>query len=304
MNCDPHMNCNPITLINILRRYSREDYGTIFLYLPAPPRKSDQEAWAWLQMLKSSVSLAVAAVPEGLPAVATTTLAMGINDMRRRNVAVRHLDAVESLGSVQVFCLDKTGTLTMNRMAVVSVHVGDRGIAVTEGLFTAGGEALDTEIRDRFMEVWEEARDGDFGLWLCSPKGVLAYLILMDQFPRNMFRGTGRAFESDKAANAAAKMAISRGWDLRIDPPARQFFYTPLMHSECLVDQDRCVRLMKIRLPESRDHLIHARAHREVIRRFGRFPTRNVALARRSTKPEADYVQEGGYRSALKAVGA
>ena len=80
--------------------------------------------FGWLEMLKSSVSLAVAAVPEGLPAVATTTLAMGINEMRRRNVSIRHLDAVESLGSVQVFCLDKTGTLTMNRMAVVSVFAG------------------------------------------------------------------------------------------------------------------------------------------------------------------------------------
>ncbi len=80
--------------------------------------------FGWLEMLKSSVSLAVAAVPEGLPAVATTTLAMGIANMRKHNVSVRHLDAVESLGSVQVFCMDKTGTLTMNRMAVVAIHAG------------------------------------------------------------------------------------------------------------------------------------------------------------------------------------
>jgi Ca2+-transporting ATPase len=87
--------------------------------------------FAWLEMLKVSVSLAVAAVPEGLPAVATTTLAMGINDMRRRNVAVRHLDAVETLGSVQVFCMDKTGTLTMNRMAVVALHSGGARLKVS-----------------------------------------------------------------------------------------------------------------------------------------------------------------------------
>ncbi len=91
--------------------------------------------YGWLEMLKSSVSLAVAAVPEGLPAVATTTLAMGIAEMRKRNVAVRHLDAVESLGSVQVFCMDKTGTLTMNRMAVVAVYSGGSAYAITEGIF-------------------------------------------------------------------------------------------------------------------------------------------------------------------------
>ena len=82
-------------------------------------------------------------------------------------------------------------------------------------------------------------------------------------------------------------MAIGRDWDLRIDVPARQFFYMPLMHSENLIDQDRCVRLMKTRMPEAEGSLLHARAHREMIRRFGRFPFRNAALGRPTTKPEA-----------------
>lgn len=109
-----------------------------------------------LQMLKSSISLAVAAVPEGLPAVATTTLALGIRKMRKHNVAVRHLDAVETLGSVQVFCLDKTGTLTLNNMTVVTVHVGSKPYLVCDGQLLLNGEPLsgypDAGFQ-RFLEV-------------------------------------------------------------------------------------------------------------------------------------------------------
>ncbi|MGH1576985.1 DUF924 family protein [Planktotalea sp.] len=162
-------------------------------------------------------------------------------------------------------------------------------------------ESLDQEIRDRFGATWQEAMEGKFGLWLTYPSGALAYIILMDQFPRNMFRDTGKAFASDKAALAAAKVAIDRNWDMRIDEPARQFFYMPLMHSESLCDQERCIRLMKERMPESGDsHLLHAKAHREVIRKFGRFPYRNEALERRFTKTEQDYVQAGGYGSTVR----
>ena len=92
-------------------------------------------------------------------------------------------------------------------------------------------EELDARIRDQFEETWNAACDGKFSLWLTYPSGALAYIILMDQFSRNMFRGTGKAFASDAAALAAAKSSIERGWDLRIDEPARQFFYMPLMHS-------------------------------------------------------------------------
>ena len=132
----------------------------------------------------------------------------------------------------------------------------------------------------------------------------MAYLIVTDQFPRNMFRGTGRAFATDGAARAAAKAAIAKGWDRRIDPPARQFFYLPLMHSECLVDQDRCVRLMMERMPDSEDNLLHAKAHRDVIRRFGRFPYRNEALARHDTGPEAAYLAEEGYGGTVRTLQA
>jgi len=142
-------------------------------------------------------------------------------------------------------------------------------------------------------------------LWLTYPSGALAYIILTDQFPRNMFRGTGRAFSSDAIALAAAKSAIERGWDMAINEPARQFFYLPLMHSENLCDQDRCVRLMCKRMPESgASNLFHARAHREVIRKFGRFPYRNDALSRLPTGAETHYLKQGGYGSTIRALQA
>jgi uncharacterized protein (DUF924 family) len=164
-------------------------------------------------------------------------------------------------------------------------------------------DTLDDTIRERFLDTWEQTCEGRFSLWLTYPSGALAYLILTDQFPRNMFRGQGRAFASDQVALAVAKSAIHKGWDLRIDGPARQFFYLPLMHSENLCNQDRCVRLMSERLPEGGgDNLLHARAHREVIRRFGRFPYRNEALSRSTTQAEKAYLGQGGYGSTVRAL--
>ena len=168
-----------------------------------------------------------------------------------------------------------------------------------------GGEDLDQQIRDRFEASWNAARDGAYSMWLTYPSGTLAYIILTDQFPRNMFRGSSDSFATDKAARAAAKSAIARGWDMQIDEPARQFFYMPLMHSENLCDQDRCVRLMLTRMLGSGDsNLLHAKAHREIIRRFGRFPFRNEALKRETTAPEAAFIRDGGYGATVKALKA
>jgi uncharacterized protein (DUF924 family) len=166
----------------------------------------------------------------------------------------------------------------------------------------ATDEALDAEIRSRFLELWEAARRGDLDGWIGAPRTCLALAILLDQFPRNMFRGDGQSFASDAKALAVAKSAIARGFDERIDMPARQFFYLPLMHSEVLADQDRSVRLFTL-TPECADNLKHARAHRAVIRRFGRFPYRNAALGRTTRPPEAAWMEAGGYRAALAEVG-
>ncbi|MEL0438624.1 DUF924 family protein [Phycobacter sp. K97] len=164
-------------------------------------------------------------------------------------------------------------------------------------------DELDERVRQKFQSTWEAACEGRFSLWLTYPSGTLAYIVLTDQLPRNMFRGSGRAFASDAIALAAAKNALHKKWDMKIDEPARQFFYLPLMHSENLCDQERCVRLMKERMPQSGEsNLLHARAHRAVIREFGRFPYRNEALLRHSTAPEIAYVQEGGYGETVRML--
>lgn len=175
-------------------------------------------------------------------------------------------------------------------------EVGEKGWYIQD-------ETLDTQIRDRFGPAWQQAAEGAYSLWLTYPSGALAYLILTDQFPRNMFRGQADAFATDDIARAAAKASIKKGWDMKIDEPARQFFYMPLMHSESLCDQDRCVRLMLERMPTSGpSNLLHARAHREVIRQFGRFPYRNEALSRSMTQSEQDYVTAGGYGQTVQAL--
>ncbi len=166
-----------------------------------------------------------------------------------------------------------------------------------------GGEELDAEIRDKFGDTLNRAAGGSLGLWLTCPSETLAYIIVTDQFSRNIHRGAGNAFETDELARAAAKMAIARDWDKRIDEPARQFFYMPLMHSENLCDQDRAVRLIHTRMPQIGDQIIdHAKARRKIIREFGRFPYRNGALGRETTAQEKAFLVSGGYRTALQSV--
>lgn len=164
-------------------------------------------------------------------------------------------------------------------------------------------ESLDAEIRQRFEASWQAAHAGEMYAWCEEPQGTLGFLILTDQLPRNMFRGDARSFATDVVARTAAKKAIDRRWDMSVPEPERQFFYLPLMHSETLGDQDACIRLMSERMPETGDsNVLHARVHREIIRQFGRFPYRNVALGRMTLPVEQKFLEGDGYAGILREL--
>lgn len=182
-------------------------------------------------------------------------------------------------------------------------EVVDHWLGLGPAAWYKADDAVDAEIRDRFGAAWEAAHAGGLTEWQDNAQGALAYLILTDQFPRNMFRGEARAFATDGLALAAAEAAIAADRDLEIAEPERQFFYLPFMHSEDLAVQDRGLALVADRMPETGAHnLLHGRAHREIIRRFGRFPYRNVALGRTDTPEERDFLDGGGYGAVLREI--
>lgn len=161
--------------------------------------------------------------------------------------------------------------------------------------------ALDDMIRTRYAALWRAAASGGFKGWGKTARGALAYLIVVDQFPRNMFRGSAEAFASDALARDMARAALDAGLDLQIAGEARQFFYMPFEHSEAAGDQELAVALISARLRDD-DHVLHARAHREVIRRFGRFPFRNAALGRASTPEERAFLDAGAYPALVREM--
>ena len=161
------------------------------------------------------------------------------------------------------------------------------------GWYTESAE-FDDKIRSRFKDAWTDALAGKFSDWKLEARSSLALIILLDQFPRNMFRGDGASFASDRKALCVAQKAMERNFDQEIDGDLRQFFYLPFMHSESLMDQDAAVCAFCTRMPGT-GNLLHARAHRQVIRDFGRFPYRNEPLGRESTEKEVAYLDAGGY---------
>lgn len=153
--------------------------------------------------------------------------------------------------------------------------------------------AIDAEIRDKFQKLYIAALAGSLGHWENDVSGALAHVIVLDQFPRNMFRGSAAVFAADPLARAAAGRAIDRGFDRQAAKAERSFFYLPYMHSERLADQERCSDLC--RAAEDEGTLKFAELHADIIRRFGRFPHRNAVLGRVTTPEEQAFLDSGGF---------
>jgi uncharacterized protein (DUF924 family) len=161
------------------------------------------------------------------------------------------------------------------------------------GRWYAPDAAFDAEVRRRFLGLWQQAAAGELSSWETSDDGALALVIVLDQFPRNMFRGDARTYASDALAREVAHRAIECGVDARIDGALREFLYLPFMHSEHLADQLRCIELE--RAAGHIESLKWAEHHAEIIRRFGRFPHRNRLLGRETTPDEQAFLNEGGF---------
>jgi uncharacterized protein (DUF924 family) len=151
--------------------------------------------------------------------------------------------------------------------------------------------AFDAEIRDRFLPLYEAAAAGRVARWAREPRSALALVIVLDQFPRNMFRGAPRAFATDPDARELARRILERGWDKGMTQAERLFAYLPFEHSESLEDQVLSCELMK---DFDAEQVRYAIRHREIIERFGRFPHRNAILGRQSTPAEIEFLKQPG----------
>ena len=154
-------------------------------------------------------------------------------------------------------------------------------------------DAFDIEVRRRYLDLWQRAAAGELSSWEGSDDGALALVIVLDQFPRNLFRDDIRTYASDAHAREIASRANERVVDARIDPALREFLYLPFMHSEHLADQMRCIELS--RAAGHAESLKWAEHHADIIRRFGRFPHRNRLLGRPTTPEEQAFLDEGGF---------
>ena len=156
-------------------------------------------------------------------------------------------------------------------------------------------ETLDTEITNRFSNLHEQISTGQKENWLETPNGALASIIVLDQFSRNMFRGSNRAFAQDTQALMISKQGIEKGFDAKIEGELRIFYYLPFEHSENIREQEISVKL-QYAIGDSPEAMKAALEHREIISRFGRFPHRNVVLGRHTTPAEQAYLDGGGFK--------
>jgi len=159
-------------------------------------------------------------------------------------------------------------------------------------LWFAKDRKFDARFRERFLDDHKAAARGELRHWQSTAEGSLALVLLLDQFPRNAFRGSPRMYYTDALARRAARQAFAAGYDREIPIELRKFFVLPLAHSEDIADQESSVALARRLSPED---LAHAEHHRDIVRRFGRFPHRNVILGRESTPAEVEYLANGGY---------
>ena len=153
--------------------------------------------------------------------------------------------------------------------------------------------AFDALMRERFLGLWQEAVAGKLSSWEATDDGALALVIVLDQFPRNMFRDGPEAYSSDALAREIATRALARGTDKRVEAPLLQFLYLPFMHSENWADQRRCIELF--RSANNAENLRYAEEHANIISQFGRFPHRNRVLGRVTTPEEQAFLDGGGF---------
>ncbi|MDM0069014.1 DUF924 family protein [Variovorax sp. J31P207] len=156
----------------------------------------------------------------------------------------------------------------------------------------AKNDAFDADFKARFEAAHHLAATGDLDHWAADAEGALALLVLLDQLPRNAWRGSGHTFATDGKALAVARAAVAAGFDQQVEPALRPFFYLPFMHSEALADQERSVALNRSLDANTQRFAV---LHRDIVARFGRFPHRNAALGRTTTAEEQRFLDEGGF---------
>lgn len=204
-----------------------------------------------------------------------------------------HLDGTSPPGIVHARQIREVGPKMTDAPAMTPQDVLDFWLSEeVKPKWFNGGAAFDALCRERLGKASAAARAGRLAHWAETPEGALALIILLDQIPRNIHRGTPEAFSGDALALAAAKAAIDKGFDKTVSPETRNFFYLPFQHSERLEDQERGMALYAA--SDIPDGLHWMKLHRDIIARFGRFPHRNAVLGRASTPEELDFLQQPG----------